>query len=128
MTSLDSIGPILAGSAKERAKQAPVRLLLAVVMAWAMYGGGMASWIPVWLAAALIVQGFEFCAMAPFRRDPPSNNRLSVGLALMSTTLMATLFGGMALIIWTTNHPALVTLAALTLAGGLLTNVASGIG
>ena len=128
MISLDSIGPILACSARERAKQAPVRLLLAVVMAWAMYAGGMASWIPVWLAAALMVQGFEFWAMAPFRRDRPSTGGLAVGLALMSTILMATLFGGMALIIWTTNHPALVTLAALTLAGGLLTNVASGIG
>ncbi|WP_419756283.1 ATP-binding protein [Brevundimonas sp.] len=128
MISLDSIGPILACSARERAKQAPVRLLLAVVMAWAMYGGGMASWIPVWLAAALMVQGFEFWAMAPFRRDRPSTGGLAVGLALMSTILMATLFGGMAMIIWTTNHPALVTLAALTLAGGLLTNVASGIG
>lgn len=128
MTFLDTMGPVLAGSAKERVKQTPVRLLLAAVMAWALNSGGMAGWIPLWLTVTLMVQGFELLAMAPFRRAAPSTDRLAILLALSSTTLMATLFGGMALIIWTTNHPALVTLAALTLAGGLLTNVASGIG
>jgi signal transduction histidine kinase/ActR/RegA family two-component response regulator len=128
MGFLDSIGPILAGSAKERLKQVPVRLLLAAVMGWAMYAAGMGRWIPLWLTTALLVQGCELAAMAPFRRATPSSERLSIAIALASTALMATTFGGMALIIWTTNHPALVTLAALTLAGGLLTNVASGIG
>ncbi|GAW40015.1 Autoinducer 2 sensor kinase/phosphatase LuxQ [Brevundimonas sp. SH203] len=128
MTVLDTMGPILGGSARERVKQVPVRLLLAAVMAWALNSGGMIQWIPLWLTVALIVQGFELLAMAPFRRAEPSTDRLAIVLALISTTLMSTLFGGMALIIWTTDHPALVTLAALTLAGGLLTNVASGIG
>lgn len=127
MHFLDSMGPVLASSAKERAKQVPVRLLLAALVAWAMYEAGMFRWIPLWLAAALIVQAFELWAMAPFRRAEPSTRRLSIAVALASTTLMATTYAVIALVIWSTNHPALVTLAALTMAGGLLTNVASGI-
>ncbi len=128
MGFLDSIGPLVASSANERVKQVPVRLLLAFVVAWAMHAADMGRWIPLWLAIALLVQAFELLAMAPFRRAEPSRRRFMVALALASTTLMATTYGGMALIIWSSNHPALVTLAALTLAGGLLTNVASGIG
>ena len=45
----------------------------------------------------------------------------------MSTALMGATYAGVALVIWSTNHPALVTLSALIVAGGLLTNVASGI-
>ena len=59
MTFLDTMGPVLAGSAKERVKQTPVRLLLAAVMAWALNSGGMAGWIPLWLTVTLMVQGFE---------------------------------------------------------------------
>ncbi|MFN3837781.1 MAG: ATP-binding protein [Brevundimonas sp.] len=127
MHFLDSMGPVLASSAKERAKQVPVRLLLAALVAWAMNEAGMIRWIPLWLAAALIVQAFELWAMAPFRRAEPSTGRLAIAVALASTTLMATNYAVIALVIWSTNHPALVTLAALTMAGGLLTNVASGI-
>ena len=127
MHFLDSMGPVLASSAKERAKQVPVRLLLAALVAWAMNEAGMIRWIPLWLAAAVIVQAFELWAMAPFRRAEPSTRRLAIAVALASTTLMATNYAVIALVIWSTNHPALVTLAALTMAGGLLTNVASGI-
>jgi two-component system, sensor histidine kinase len=127
MSFLDSIAPLLASSAKERIKQVPVRLLLAALVAWAMYEAGMSRWVPLWLAAAALAQGVELLAMAPFRRAEPSNSRLAVAVALASTTLMATTYAIIALVIWSTNHPALVTLAALTMAGGLLTNVASGI-
>lgn len=127
MHFLDSMGPVLASSAKERAKQVPVRLLLAALVAWAMNEAGMIRWIPLWLAVALTVQAFELWAMAPFRRAEPSTHRPSIAVALASTTLMATNYAVIALVIWSTNHPALVTLAALTMAGGLLTNVASGI-
>ena len=75
-----------------------------------------------------MVQLFEYLAMTPFRRAVPSDDPRLMGLALASTALMATAYGGVGLAIWSTNYPALVTLAALTLAGGLLTNVASGIG
>jgi len=128
MRFLDSIGPILAASAKERLKQVPVRLLLAGVVAWALHAAGMGRWIPGWLVLACAVQALEVLAMAPFRRAVPSASRPAVAAALLSTTLMATAYGAMALVLWSTNHPALVTLAALTLAGGLLTNVASGVG
>jgi len=127
MSFLDSIAPLLASSAKERVKQVPVRLLLAALVAWAMNEAGMVQWIPLWLAAAVLVQGVELLAMAPFRRAEPSSSRLAVAVGLASTTLMATTYAIIALVIWSTNHPALVTLAALTMAGGLLTNVASGI-
>lgn len=128
MRFLDSIGPILAASAAERLKQIPVRLLLAGVVGWSLHAADMRGWILPWIILALAVQAFEFLAMTPFRRAQPSDRRLAVFAALASTTLMGAAYGGMALVIWTTNHPALVTLAALTIAGGLLTNVASGIG
>ena len=127
MGFLHSIAPLLASSAKERVKQVPVRLLLAALVGWAMTEAGMLRWVPLWLAVAVLVQAFELWAMTPFRRAQPSQRPLSVFVALASTTLMATTYAVMALVIWSTNHPALVTLAALTMAGGLLTNVASGI-
>jgi signal transduction histidine kinase len=127
MGFLHSIAPLLASSAKERVKQVPVRLLLAALVAWAMNEAGMLQWVPLWLAVAVLVQAFELWAMAPFRRAEASQSPLSVFVALASTTVMATTYAAMALMVWSTNHPALVTLAALTMAGGLLTNVASGI-
>ncbi|MBC1183695.1 response regulator [Brevundimonas sp. WCHBH090558] len=127
MGFLHSIAPLLASSARERVKQVPVRLLLAALVGWAMTEAGMLRWVPLWLAVAIVVQAFELWAMAPFRRAEPSQSSLSVFVALASTTAMATTYAVIALVIWSTNHPALVTLAALTMAGGLLTNVASGI-
>ncbi len=128
MGYLKSLGPILAASAQERLKQVPVRILLAGVVAWALHAAGLSEWIGPWLALAVLVQLLEYLAMAPFRRAVPSDNPRSMALALASTALMASAYGGVSLAIWSTNYPALVTLAALTLAGGLLTNVASGIG
>ena len=127
MGFLHSIAPLLASSARERVKQVPVRLLLAALVGWAMTEAGMLRWVPLWLAIAIVVQAFELWAMAPFRRAEPSKSPLAVFVALASTTVMATTYAVIALVIWSTNHPALVTLAALTMAGGLLTNVASGI-
>ena len=128
MRFLDSKGPILAASAQERLKQVPVRLLLAGVVVWALHAAGLSGWIAPWLALSAVGQAFEYFAMAPFRRAEPSADRRLIILALASTTTMAAIYGGVALMVWSTNHPALVTLAALTLAGGLLTNVSSGIG
>ncbi|UQV17736.1 ATP-binding protein [Brevundimonas albigilva] len=128
MRFLKSLGPILAASARERLKQVPVRILLACVVAWALHAAGLGGWIGPWLGLAALVQLFEYLAMTPFRRAVPSDDPRLMGLALASTALMATAYGGVGLAIWSTNYPALVTLAALTLAGGLLTNVASGIG
>ena len=128
MRFLKSLGPILAASARERLKQVPVRILLAGVVAWALHAAGLGGWIVPWLSLAAVVQLFEYLAMTPFRRAVPSDDPRLMGLALASTALMATAYGGVGLAIWSTNYPALVTLAALTLAGGLLTNVASGIG
>lgn len=128
MRFLKSLGPILAASARERLKQVPVRILLAGVVAWALHAAGLGGWIGPWLSLAALVQLFEYLAMTPFRRAVPSDDPRLMGLALASTALMAAAYGGVGLAIWSTNYPALVTLAALTLAGGLLTNVASGIG
>ena len=80
MSFLDSIAPLLASSAKERVKQVPVRLLLAALVAWAMNEAGMVQWIPLWLTAAVLVQGVELLAMAPFRRAELSSSRLAVAV------------------------------------------------
>ena len=127
MREIGAFGPLLAASGKERLKQAPVRILLASVMGWALYATGLTRWIPLWLIIAIATQAFEVWALGPFRRgEAASNFRIVLGLA--STTVMATAYAGIALAIWATGDVVLATVAALTLAGGLLTNVASGIG
>lgn len=128
MGFLVSIAPFLAASGKERLKQVPVRILLAFIMAWALHASGMGRGVAVWLLVAFATQAFEYAAMAPFRRGGEDARPLAVFLALAATTTMAAVYSGVSLIIWTTGNGALATVAALTLAGGLLTNVASGIG
>ncbi|WP_395945635.1 ATP-binding protein [Brevundimonas sp.] len=127
MYFLDSVSPILSASGRERLKQIPVRLLLAAIMAWALQAAGMGRWAPIWLIVAIGVQAFEYLAMAPFRTGRAAG-RVQVLLALTSTTTMAAAYSGVALVIWATGDAVLATVGALTLAGGLLTNVASGIG
>lgn len=127
MGNLDVIAPILTASGDERLKQTPVRLLLAAVMAWALHTTGLGAWIVPWLITAVAVQIFEFAAMRPFRRGQPAG-RTAVILAMASTTVMAATYSGIALVVWGTGDAVLATVAALTIAGGLLTNVASGIG
>lgn len=127
MRFLDDIAPMLAISANERVKQTPVRMMLAGVIAWILYSSGMQDWLPIWISWALLIQAFELLAMGPFRRADRAPSRRAAVAALISTTVMGATYAGVALVIWSTNHPALVTLSALILAGGLLTNVASGI-
>jgi len=127
MGNLELVTPVLTASGAERLKQVPVRLLLAAVMAWALYTTGLGGWITAWLIAAIAVQAFEIAAMAPFRQGRPVG-RIAVLLALASTTLMAATYSGIALVVWVSGDAVLATVAALTIAGGLLTNVASGIG
>ena len=127
MRFLDDIAPMLAISANERVKQTPVRMLLAGLIGWILYSSGMNALLPAWIAWALLVQAFELLAMGPFRRAHGAHSRRRAIAALMSTALMGATYAGVALVIWSTNHPALVTLSALIVAGGLLTNVASGI-
>lgn len=127
MGNLKVIAPILTASGAERLKQVPVRLLLAGVMAWALHTTGFGGWIMPWLITAVLVQAFEILAMTPFRRGQPVGS-FAVVLALTSTTVMAATYSAIALAIWTAGDSVLATVAALTIAGGLLTNVASGIG
>lgn len=127
MGNLKVIAPILTASGTERLKQVPVRLLLAGVMGWALHTTGLGGWIMPWLIAAVLVQAFEILAMTPFRRGQTVGS-IAVVLALASTTVMAATYSAIALAIWTAGDSVLATVAALTIAGGLLTNVASGIG
>ncbi|MDQ1153834.1 ATP-binding protein [Brevundimonas sp. SORGH_AS_0993] len=123
----DEIAPMLAISANERIKQTPVRMLLAGLIGWVLYSSGMDGLLLAWIAWALLVQAVELLAMGPFRRADGAPGRRRAIAALISTALMGATYAGAALVIWSTNHPALVTLSALIVAGGLLTNVASGI-
>lgn len=127
MRFLDDIAPMLTISANERVKQTPVRMLLAGLIGWVLYSSGMKDGLPFWIAWALLIQAFEILSMGPFRQAGRTPSRRAAIAALISTTVMGATYAGVALIIWSTNHPALVTLSALILAGGLLTNAASGI-
>ncbi len=98
------------------------------VVAWALYSIGIGAWVPAWLVLAAAGQAFEYLAMGAFRKDLGETRPWAVLLAMFSTTTMALIYGAVSLLIWTTGENALVTVAILILAGGLLTNVASGIG
>lgn len=125
--SLKALGPLLSATAHERRKQVPVRLLLSGVVAWALHSAGQGSWIPAWLASVALIQAFEIGAMFRFRGAHRLPSTADVVLALTSTFLMAALFAGMSVALWRLNGPGFPGLAMLIIAGGLLTNVASGI-
>ena len=128
MRFLDDAAPHLSISARERARQIPVRVFLAGLMAAALHQVGLGAWMWAWAAAFLAVQGFEIWALAPFRKDAEEAGRARGICAIASTTLMALLHAAVALVIWAIGDAVPATLAVMILAGGLLTNVASGIG
>jgi len=121
-----SLTPYLVISAQERFKQIPVRLMLMGIMAWCLWTVDLTRLIGPWLVFALLVQGFEIWALTPFRKGRKVS-RLTMGLGMASTTLMGSTYALMSVLFWQGGHPVLVTLAALTLSGGLLTNIASSI-
>lgn len=127
MSFLKTLGPLLSATATERRKQVPVRVLLSGVVAWALFSAGLGIWIPVWLASVAAVQIFEIAAMFRFRRAGQVPRAVDVVLALASTLLMAGLFAAVSVALWSMDGRGLQGLAMLIIAGGLLTNVASGI-
>lgn len=127
MSGLASLGSLLSATARERRKQVPVRVLLAAVVAWALFSAGQAGWILPWIVAVAVVQAFEILAMLRFRRPAANPGPVDVLLALASTAAMAALFAGTAVAIWAMDGRGLQGFAMLIIAGGLLTNVASGI-
>lgn len=124
-----SISPYLATSARERRGQVPVRIVLALVIAWSMHEAGREELIAPWLLLSVVVQLFEAWAMAPFRRRPAGElNRHRIMLpALASVVIMAAVHAAAAFLIWAQDDKALGTVAVLVLAGGLLNNIASGV-
>ncbi len=127
MHGLESFASILTISGRERLKQVPVRVLLAGILAWALHATGRDGWVPIWLAVAVFVQTFEIWTMAPFRSGQ-TRSGWPILLAMVSTTFMGSAYSLVALVIWATGSVALATVAVLVVAGGVLTNVASGIG
>ena len=127
MPLLKSLGPLLSATAHERRKQVPVRVLLSGIVAWAIHSAGQGAWIPAWLAAVAIVQAFEIGTMLRFRGSERIPTTSDIVLALTSTFLMAALFAGMSVMLWSFDGRGLPGMAMLIIAGGLLTNVASGI-
>ena len=123
---LASLSPHLPASAMERAKQVPVRILLALLLAWSLYTADAEHWIAPWLVVAAAVQLFEIWAMRPFRRAHPEQaGPLAKGMAVAAIVAMSAIHGGMVVILWMTALPVLVTVALLMLCGGLLNNIAS---
>ncbi|MBP7703995.1 MAG: response regulator [Caulobacter sp.] len=121
-----SVFPHLPASAAERVKQIPIRILLALVLAWSLHAAGDAAWIVPWLAVSASVQLFEFAAMARFRRaDAAGAGTASRGLALAAIVLMSSIHALMGVVLWMTGMPVLITVSLLMICGGLLTNVAS---
>lgn len=127
MFQIDQLGALLSATARERRKQVPLRALLAILVGWALYSAGRADWIAPWIVAVMAVQAFEIGAMSRFRRADRSPGRIDVILALVSTFVMAALFAGMATVIWSLEGRGLAGFALLIIAGGLFTNVGSGI-
>lgn len=126
MRDFQAFIPYLETSARERYKQIPVRLLLIATMTWCLGSMDQTRWIAPMVLLGVSVQGFEIWALSPFRRGQRIN-RLSMAMGLFSTTLMGIHFATMSVLFWQSGQPILVTLAALTLSGGLLTNIASSI-
>jgi signal transduction histidine kinase/CheY-like chemotaxis protein len=127
MNRLLSLAALLSATAQERRKQIPVRVLLIILVCWAIDRMGRPEWIPAWALAAVGVQIFEIVAM---RRVGESARKPGVGdviVALASTMAMAALFAATAVTIWSFDGKGLQGFAMLIIAGGLLTNVASGI-
>lgn len=127
MNQLKSLGGLLSATARERRKQVVVRLLLALLVSWALYSAGRAAWIAPWMAAVIAIQGFEIVAMFRFRQSTQAPSLVQILLALASTMAMASLFAATAVAIWNTQGRGLEGFAMLIIAGGLLTNIASGI-
>jgi two-component system, sensor histidine kinase len=127
MIALKSLGLLLSATAHERRKQVSVRLLLTPLVAWALYSAGRVDWIAPWVVAVIVVQIFEVAAMFRFRQSQTIPTSLDVVLALASTFAMAALFAGASVALWAIDGRGLQGFAMLIIAGGLLTNVASGI-
>jgi signal transduction histidine kinase/ActR/RegA family two-component response regulator len=127
MQTLKALGPLLSSTAHERRRQVPVRLLLSGIVAWALHSAGYGAWIPAWLVSVAVVQAFEIVAMFRFRGSVRTPTTSDIILALASTFSMAALFAGMAVMLWSFDGRGLPGMAMLIIAGGLLTNVASGI-
>lgn len=127
MYRLEGLGLLLSATAHERRKQVPVRVLLAALVGWSLYSAGRSDWIIPWLGAVAAVQMFEIGAMFRFHQATEAPSPRDVILALASTLAMAALFAGTAVAIWNTDGRGLAGFAMLIIAGGLLTNVASGI-
>lgn len=127
MQRLERLGARLSATAHERRKQVSVRLLLTPVVAWALYGADRSEWIVPFVAAVFAIQAFEILALFRFRRSTATPTPAEVVLALASTFAMATLFAGTAVAIWSLDARGVQGFAMLIIAGGLLTNVASGI-
>lgn len=127
MPILRTLSPLLSATAVERRKQVPVRVLLSGIVAWALSSAGQDGWIPAWFVAVALVQAFEIGALFRFRRSESLPTVVDVWLALASTFLMAALFAGVSVALWSLEGRGLEGMAMLIIAGGLLTNVASGI-
>ena len=127
MSHIEYLGSLLSATANERCKQVPVRVLLAALVAWALHSAGQGQWILGWLGAVAVIQTFEILAMFRFRRSTQTPRVIDTLLALTSTFMMAALFAATAVAIWAVDGRGLQGFAMLIIAGGLLTNVASGI-
>lgn len=127
MSLLKALGPLLSATAYERRKQVPVRVLLSGIVAWALHSAGHGAWIPGWLASVAVIQAFEIAAMFRFRGSERIPTTADIFLALSSTFLMAALFAWISVMLWSFDGRGLPGMAMLIIAGGLLTNVASGI-
>lgn len=126
ITAFSSIVPHLPASAAERVKQIPVRLLLALVLAWSLHTAGYTAWIAPWLGLIAVVQTFEFVVMRRFRAAAPETaSRTAKGLAILAIAAMSAVHAAMAAILWMTGLPVLITVSLLMICGGLLNNVAS---
>lgn len=127
MAALSGFEKALFATANERLRQWPLRVLLALLMAWALYLGGHSGWIVPWLALAALAQLFEALVLLRLRHFGRPVQARDSPLALAAVSAIAAVYAGGAVAIWAMDGKGLQGFAMLIIAGGLLTNIAAGI-
>ncbi|MBU4432927.1 MAG: response regulator [Alphaproteobacteria bacterium] len=115
----DSLAVAYRPAAVSRRSQVPLRLfvilVLCVTMAWRQSFGFLLGWT----VAYLLAQVAEMLALRRFLAHP--RPAATVGLNLVTDLLMATVFGWMAIPLWTLGTPVAAASATLLISGSILT-------
>ncbi len=104
-----------------RRAQAPLRVVIALVLAVTFHTQLVTDWLWIWFGGYVACQLLEVWALWPFRPEratsPPA---WRIGLALVSIFLLGSVYGAIAIPLWMAPGSLGPAGAALLLAGGIL--------